>query len=177
MHLSQNQKLFSQFSSAFLKWRLNFQHFEKISWPSKLIYFRKYGLGKTWFHKYLKSPVLEDSAICNIVNSPKHCWYLLDSTFVIINYYCEENWVGKSLPEWYVKSKDCFFVTLPAEDRYSLLNRDNLTAPIQMPLPNYIIKFFLRFWNLYRILNIFQKTMALKAYYFQKYETAKDVVR
>ena len=33
MQLSREQKTFSQFLSAFLKWRLNFEHFQKKDFP------------------------------------------------------------------------------------------------------------------------------------------------
>ena len=46
MHLSEKQKSFSKFLAAFLKFWLNFKHFEKWRWHSYLFYFRCYGLQK-----------------------------------------------------------------------------------------------------------------------------------
>ena len=48
------------------------------------MYFRTYGLRKTWLDKCLKSPVSEDPSTSNMVNKPKHCSKLIDSTFVYL---------------------------------------------------------------------------------------------
>ena len=37
------------------------------------MYFRNYGLPKTWLDQCLKSPVSEDPTKSNMVNTPKHC--------------------------------------------------------------------------------------------------------
>ena len=37
------------------------------------MYFRNYGLPKTWLDQCLKSPVSEDTTKSNMVNAPKHC--------------------------------------------------------------------------------------------------------
>ena len=37
------------------------------------MYFRDYGLQKTWLDQYLKTPVSEDPTKSNMVNAPKHC--------------------------------------------------------------------------------------------------------
>ena len=70
--------------------------------------------------------------------------------------------------------------TLSADGKYSLLNRDNLTQPIQMQVPrkqkNFEI-FFLHFWNLVEILNIFKKKMTLMADVFPKLRIQKNLVR
>ena len=46
MQLSEKQKKFLQFFSAFLKSSLIFESFEKKGWPSKILYYRNYGLWK-----------------------------------------------------------------------------------------------------------------------------------
>ena len=43
-----------------------------------------------------------------MLNAPKHCRDLDDSTFTIFIDPCEYNWVLKSFSEWYAKSWDCF---------------------------------------------------------------------
>ena len=48
------------------------------------MYFSTYGLRKTWLDKCLKSPVSEDPSTSNMVNKPKHCSKLIDSTFVYL---------------------------------------------------------------------------------------------
>ena len=37
------------------------------------MYFRNYGLPKTWLDQRLKSPVSENPTKSNMVNAPKHC--------------------------------------------------------------------------------------------------------
>ena len=44
------------------------------------MYFRNYGLPKTWLDQCLKSPVSEDSTKSNMVNAPKHCTNLKDTS-------------------------------------------------------------------------------------------------
>ena len=59
------------------------------------MYWRNYGLWSALLDKCLKSPVSEDPTIRYIVNGPKHCWNMHDSTFIIFTEQCERNWVGK----------------------------------------------------------------------------------
>ena len=44
------------------------------------MYFRNYGLPKIWLDQCLKSPVSEDPTKSNMVNAPKHCSNLKDTT-------------------------------------------------------------------------------------------------
>ena len=44
------------------------------------MYFRNYGLPKTWLDQYLKSPASEDPTKSNMVNAPKNCSNLKDSS-------------------------------------------------------------------------------------------------
>ena len=55
------------------------------------MYFRTYGLPKTWLYKCLKRTLSEDSPTSNIVNRPKHCSKHSDSTFTIFIDPCERN--------------------------------------------------------------------------------------
>ena len=53
-----------------------------------------------------------------------------------------------------------FVKTLTTDDKYSLLNRDNLTQPIQTQLSqkqNIFLMFSHHFWNIVSIWNIFEK--------------------
>ena len=47
------------------------------------MYFRNYGLRKTWLDKCLRSPISEKPLTGNVVNGPIHCFNLNDSTFTI----------------------------------------------------------------------------------------------
>ena len=47
------------------------------------MYFGNYGLPKTQLEQCLKSPFSENPSKSNMVNAPKHCSNLKDSTFTI----------------------------------------------------------------------------------------------
>ena len=89
---------------------------------------------KTWLDKYQKNLVLEDPLTSNILNVPKHCQNLHRSTFIIFNDHCQENWVGKKFLLLTCKILGFHVNTLSTDEKYSLLNRDNLMIPIQMQL-------------------------------------------
>ena len=72
MQFSLKLKVFYQFFFVFSKCRLNLEHFEKKNLPSKLMYFRNYGLQKSWLDKRLKSTVSEDPSTSNLLNGHKH---------------------------------------------------------------------------------------------------------
>ena len=55
------------------------------------MYFRSYGLRKTWLDKCLKSPVSEDHSTGNVLNGSKHYVNLNDSAFTILMDHCEGN--------------------------------------------------------------------------------------
>ena len=46
--------------------------------------FRNYGLPKTWLDQCLKSPISEDPTKRNMVNAPKHCSNLKDSSLLYL---------------------------------------------------------------------------------------------
>ena len=56
VQLSRKEKLFSEFFAAFLKYRLNLQHFERKMTLIDCV-FPKLRTPKTWLDKCLKSPV------------------------------------------------------------------------------------------------------------------------
>ena len=96
MHLSEKQKTFSEFFSAILKSRLNFEHFPKKKTIIADV-FRKSQTRKTWLNKSLKSPVSEDHSTSNMVRRTKHCWDLNHTTLIIFIDHSEDNWIGKSV--------------------------------------------------------------------------------
>ena len=52
------------------------------------MYFLSYGLPKTWLDQFLKTPVSKDPTKSNMVNAPKHCPNLRDTSFTrFINYW------------------------------------------------------------------------------------------
>ena len=88
MHVSRKQKTSSQFFAALLKCKLNFEHFQKKRWAPYLTYFRNYGPRKTSLDQCRKSPVPRDPSESNMVNLPKHCWNIQDSSFTIFIDHC-----------------------------------------------------------------------------------------
>ena len=61
------------------------------------MYFRSYGLPKTWLYQFLKSPVSKDPTKSNMVNAPKPCSDLRDTSFTIFINHWEVNCLTKSL--------------------------------------------------------------------------------
>ena len=59
------------------------------------MYFRNYGLRKTWLDKHLKRNVSEEPFTGNVVNVPKHCFNLEERAFNIFIDPCEGNSVLK----------------------------------------------------------------------------------
>ena len=72
------------------------------------MYFRNYGLPKTWLDQCLKSPVSEHLSKTNMLNAPKHCPHLKDTPFTIFMNHWEYNCLTKSLCYRYPKSQNCF---------------------------------------------------------------------
>ena len=92
--LSEKEKAFSQFSFAFLKFRVNFdQHSSCI-----------FQITDSEINdKCLKSSAWEDPSKGSMIKGSKRCCNLKNSTFTILIDHCEGNWVGKSLFHWYTK--------------------------------------------------------------------------
>ena len=61
------------------------------------MYFRNYGLPKTWLDQCLKSPVSEDPTKSNMVNAPKHFSNLRHTSFTIFINHWEVTCLTKSL--------------------------------------------------------------------------------
>ena len=55
------------------------------------MFFRHYGLPKTWLDNCLERPISENLSTDNMVNGPKHCFNLNGSTFTIFIDHCEDN--------------------------------------------------------------------------------------
>ena len=85
----------------------------------------------------------------------------------------------KSLLEtWKLFSR--FFNTLTADDKYSVISRDNWMETIQKHLSQkqkIFPRFFFAFFESALNFEIFQKKMTLIAYVFPKLPTTKDMLR
>ena len=62
--------------------RWNYLENKKHFW-NFFLQFWNYGLQKTWLDQCLKTPFSKDPSKRNMVNAPKHCWNLKNSTFTI----------------------------------------------------------------------------------------------
>ena len=61
------------------------------------MYFRNYGLPKTWLDRCLKSPVSGHSLKSNMGNAPKYCSNLTDTSLTIFIDHWEVNCLKKGL--------------------------------------------------------------------------------
>ena len=71
MHLSQKQKIFSQFFAAFFESSLNFEHFQKKMTLIAYV-FPKLTTTKNVLRKCLKAPVSENPLTGDMVSGLKH---------------------------------------------------------------------------------------------------------
>ena len=71
MRLSQKQKIFSEFFSAFFESALDSEHFQKKR-MFLVMYFRNYPARKTCLDKCLKAPVSENPLTGDMVSGSKH---------------------------------------------------------------------------------------------------------
>ena len=61
------------------------------------MYFRKYGLRKTYLNKFLKNPISKDTSASGMLNRKKHCSNLDDTIFGIVIDHSEGSWVRRNL--------------------------------------------------------------------------------
>ena len=144
------------------------------------MYFRYYGLRKIWLDQCLKSAVSREPSESNMVNAPKHCWNLHDSTFTIIIDRSEGNCLTKSPFLWYAKSQDCFLnVWVPMASFLFLretIQRNQFRCKY-LKNKKLFRNFFLYSWNLVSILKFFKKNMTLIREVFPKFRSPKNKVR
>ena len=90
---------------------------------------------KKWLDKCLKSPVSDDRSTSKMVNVPTHVCLVVPLPYLLIIFigHWQGNWVGKSQSYWHLKL-GLLVSTLAGDGKYPVLNRDNLTIPIQTQL-------------------------------------------
>ena len=119
----------------------------------------------------LKSPISGDHLTGNVVNGPKHCFNLNDSTFTIFIDHVEDN---------LTVILTVFVNTLTADDKYSLLSKNNLMQANQMHLSQKqktFPEFLCRFSDSTPNFEHFQKRMKFIADVIPNLRTYKQVVR
>ena len=175
MQPSQKEKFFSQFFAAFLKSRWNLNALNQKMTLITFV-FAIWRTTKTRLDKCLKSPVWGDYSTSNIVKVPKHCWNLHRITFIIIRWSLPSQLSWKTSLLLTCKVLGLLVNTLAGDEKYPVLDRDNLTIPVQMQLSmkkNLFSVFLLVFWSLAEILNVLKKKMTLIAFVFSKLRTRK----
>ena len=98
------------------------------------MYFQNFGLQNTLLDKYLKSRLSQDHSKGNMGSVSKHCCNPNQTTFIISIDHSEGNWIVKKSFLAISKILRLFVNTLTADEKYSLINRDTLTQPVQMQL-------------------------------------------
>ena len=111
-----------------------------------------------WLEICLKSPISEHRLTHNMLRSQKYGWNLHGKTFLMFHHHYEEN--SWKMPLLVIsKILGLFLNTLPADDKYSFRNSENLPQPIQMQLSKkkHFLNFLLHFWNVHQILKDLKK--------------------
>ena len=179
MQLSQKQKTFSQLFAAFLKFRLNFKYFGKKYYP----------------HRFFISEITDSKNVIRKMSKKsrfrepfdkqhgKRAQALLKSASQHLYH------IHRSLPRKLSWKKSLLLTcqilgllvnTLAADEKYPVLNRDNLTIPVQMQLSQeqkLFLNFSLHFLNLEEILNILTKKDDPQSFCISKITAFENVVR
>ena len=130
------------------------------------MYFWTYRLGKTLLEICLKSRLSEDPWTSNLVNGPKLCWNLNNSTFTIF-IDPRGNTGLNSLSKWYAKSLDSLLTHwLPKTSFFFLIETiySNIFRCNYLRNEKYFLfSFFFPFLNLGSSLKLFKKKMTFIA--------------
>ena len=111
MQLPQNQKIFSQFLSAFQRSTSNLDYFEPEDEPQRL---------KVGLLKCLKRPVSEHFWTVNMLKGRKHCLNLHRRNFVRFSHHSERKSVQKNSVLLVSKILRLFVNIFTPGDKYSL---------------------------------------------------------
>ena len=180
MQVSQKQKTFSVFFTGFLKSNLNFEHFQQKKMRLIAHIYPKLRSPKN----LVRSMSIKSRLKGSFPKQDGKCAQTL-LKFAWRNLYQIQWWISRQLtfkrPLLVIcKIWRLFPNTLSADGKYSLVNRDNLTQPIQMQLSRKE-KIFLHFFSAFlkSSLNLehFLKKDALIADVFPKLRTQKNLVR
>ena len=175
MQLSQKQKTFSQLFAAFLKFRLNFKYFGKKYYPQRF-FISEITDSKNVIRKMSKKSRFREPFD---KQHGKRAQALLKSASQHLYH------IHRSLPRKLSWKKSLLLTckilgllvnTLAADEKYPVLNRDNLTTPIQMQLSQKqktFSQFFPALLESSLIFVCFEKKMTLAAFVFAKLRTLK----
>ena len=76
----------------------------RVSQPD---YYRNYCIRKRYLLKRLKGLTSAHHSVINMLMGSKHCWSQHGITILLFRHDFEINWLGKSLPQSYLKSPYC----------------------------------------------------------------------
>ena len=147
MQLSQKQETFSELISPFFKARLNIEHFQKNMLPIADV-FPKLRTPNKEVNQISKTSRLRELFPKQNVRWTKHCWNL-NHNHISCSLWKQLCWKKYLLLICKVFAKT-FLNILAGDDKYSLLNRDNLRQHIQMQLSQKQKTFFqfaFSFWK------------------------------
>ena len=133
MQLSQKQKTFSQLFAAFLKFRLNFKYFEKKYYPHRF-FISEITDSKNVIRKMSKKSRFREPfdkqhgkrAQALLKSASQHLYH--------IHWSLPNQFRWKTSLLLTCQILGLLVNTLAADEKYPVLNRDNLTIPIQMQL-------------------------------------------
>ena len=114
-------------------WTVNMLKGPEHCW---LMYFPNYGLQKTWLDKCLNTTA-EYCWPVNMLNSRKPWWNVHGNTFMKFFHHWENSNWNMSV-SFYYEVLVLFVKILTPDDKYSLLNSENLLQPIQIQLTFYL---------------------------------------
>ena len=133
MQLSQKQKTFSQLFAAFLKFRLNFKYFEKKYYPHRF-FISEITDSKSVIRKMSKKSCFREPfdkqhgkrAQALLKSASQHLYH--------IHWSLPNQFRWKTSLLLTCQILGLLVNTLAADEKYPVLNRDNLTIPIQIQL-------------------------------------------
>ena len=168
MQLSQKQKNFSQFFTAFLKSKSNFEYFY-IKMTLTAFAFPKLQTPNTWLDKSLKSPVAPLSLLKSASQTVYNIHWPLPSQI---------SWKKSLLLR--CKILGLLVNTLASDEKYLVLHSDNLTIPIQMQLSQKqksLSEFLDAFWKSMLNFEYFEKKNDPHSFCISEIADSENVVR
>ena len=144
------------------------------------MYFRNYRLQKMWLDQCVKTPFSEDPFTRSMVNGSKLYWNLSRQQIYHIYWLLWKELSWKKFLLVIFEVLGLFPNILTVDDKYSLLNRDNLRQPFQMQLSKKqktFSQFSFAFFKARSNFQHFEKKIVLIAYILLKLQTAENMLR
>ena len=133
MQLSQKQKTFSQFFAVFLKFRLNFEYFETKYAPLRFCV-SQITASENVVRKMSKNPRFRRPFDKQHGKRSQALFKSVSHHLYHIHWSLLSNLSWKKFVFLTCQILGYLVNTLATDEKYPVLNRDNLTMPIQMPL-------------------------------------------